>query len=135
MARQPKKPIPLDYAKPGRSRPGSGRRNPKVSDSVELTAPVAVFESPVQAEIEFATRAMREKKIGFSIKSRPYGRVYGKRIMTLFVEALLVEAAKAVIDELLERRRRVGELPRQNFDGLRTRSEGGTWPEPTDWSF
>lgn len=142
MAAKPIKPIPLDYASPGKATAPSPQRaiQSEIETVTEIDAgqsdlerPVALLQTDVHADIEFATRALRGKNIAFSVISRPHERIHAKRVETLYVDAANQESARAIVGQVLHRRRRLAKLPRQNVDALNSRSEGGVWPDPIPW--
>jgi hypothetical protein len=129
MSDRPKKPVPLDYATPGGiARPA--RRKP--DDDGPQTAPpferpVAVLQSDVHADIEFAVRALRGKGIRFAVAAKAHDRVYAKRVETLVVDAADEAAARSLVEQLLKRRGRLAKLPRQDPDLLAPGYDGVIW--------
>jgi hypothetical protein len=98
-------------------------------DTTGAGASVLILETADSAPMEFAARALKAAGVAFTVvEDRPAeGTV--KRHRRLLVESDHAEAAMKVVMEMLQRRIRMGQLPRQTVDSLKTRSQGGIWPD------
>lgn len=124
-----KRPVKLGYARKGT------RATLAAMPWAELKSPMVVLEDASAADTVFVARALGEAGIKAHLQVLPGVRGSGSlKRRVLYVEAMECERGTRIVAETLERRHRVAELPRQSHEGLKTRAEGGTWPDPTDWN-
>jgi hypothetical protein len=134
MNSEPKKPIPLDYARPGANLPASEPAGPSVPPGFNRgtlppsEAAVALFETTNRGDMAFATRGLDKEGIPYLVGDSPEGTSY-KHPVRLLVRAADAEKTRDVLNVILVRRLRAKKL-NQREQGFKTVSEGGTWPDP-----
>jgi hypothetical protein len=136
MKREPKKPIPLDYARPG------AQADPSESQPAYASVPsgfhrgtlppaeatVALLETVDRGDMAFATRGLDREGIPYYVGDSPEGTSY-KHPLRLLVRAADAEKTRDVLNIILVRRLRAKKL-NQREQRFKTVSEGGTWPDP-----
>lgn len=133
MAEEQEQPIRLEYAGPTRHAV-HGATNPGKQAAIPLSqcalaAPVAVLEDAARSDIAFAARALLAAGIAAVISEVAVVPGDRRRPQILLVEAADRERATTIVRKTLTRRTRLAGIPKQNDDGLKTRSQGGIWPD------
>jgi len=136
MSKNPQKPIPLNYARPGTAQPAKPSNAPAPTapglERGKLTASeatVCLLETDDRADMAFATRALAQNKVDYYVADAPSGSSY-KHPLRLQVREEDRDKGAAILNMVMERRRRAKALNDRKKDGFRTVSEGGTWPDP-----
>jgi hypothetical protein len=138
MSDEENKPIPLNYARPGRDDARAPAPDPIITVQPELprgtlsedVPAVLIFESLDRPEITFSTRTLDQQKIEYRVELAPSKNGEYKRALRIFVRPPQEATAREFVFQTVLRRRRTKELNRQKPDGFKTTAEGGTWPDP-----
>ena len=124
MNEKPKKPIPLDYARPRMAKwrmglPAPGvESNQRLTGGVELKEPVEVFRSEVSGDVAFVVRELGKNGINVQVEAHPLTTHTPAGLRIVFVEAAQRDAATQLVGKILTRRDRMKKLPRQNVKGI-----------------
>jgi hypothetical protein len=124
MNQQPKKPIPLEYARPrtgnlpaSQSPQQMGTSNPLASDE-DLKEPVEILRSDASGDISFVVRELRANGLKVLIEALPASKDSPPGVRLIFVESEHRERAAQLAGKILTRRARIKKLPRQKVRGI-----------------